>query len=339
MRKAFLLGILGAVVAVLLLIRFFPSNEDFYLDNPFWNGLKSFREETGVLSLGQISDLGLVPSSSGTVLFIIGPSGAYGSEEISAISRYLKGAGTLILADDFGSGNSILKGLTLESRFSDHLVVDPLFRGKSSLLAKTVDTTGPLAGIESLMFNYPTSLQVNDYEGEVVASSSSFSFFDDNLNGEREESEDEGPFAMIARIPYEEGQIYLISDSSLFINSMLDEAENREFLQTIIQGKRLFIDISHYPVGILSRLRNIEITVYEIISRLEVRYALLLVLVMTIVWLKLRRKKTRYEEDIESVLKRHPEWDRETLEQVQRSRLKQKKRGEWKWMKKENTPS
>ncbi len=322
MRKALLLGILAGVVAVLLLIRFFPPNEDFNLDNPFWNGLTSFREETGAFSLGQISDLSLVPSSSGTVLFVIGPWGAYDTEEISAISNYLEGAGTLILADDFGSGNSILKGLGVQSRFSDHLVVDPLFRGKSSLLAKTVDTAGPLADIKSLMFNYPTSLQVNDYEGEIVARSSSFSFFDDNLNGKREESEDEGPFAMIARIPYEEGEIYLISDSSLFINSMLDEAENREFLQTIMQGKKLFVDISHYPVGTLSRLRNIEIAVYEIISRLEVRYALFLVLVMTIVWLRLERKKAGYEEDIEGVLKRYPEWDRETLKQVQRSRLR-----------------
>ncbi len=324
MRKALLLGILAGVVAVVLLIRFFPPNEDFNLDNPFWNGLKSFREETGAFSLGQISDLRLVPSSSGTVLFIIGPWGAYDSQEVSAISSYLKGAGIVILADDFGSGNSILKGLGVESRFSDHLVVDPLFRGKSSLLAKTVDTVGPLADIKSLMFNYPTSLEVNDFGGEIVASSSSFSFFDDNLNGKKEESEDEGPFAMIARIPYEEGEIYLMADSSLFINSMLDEAENREFLQTIIQGKRLFVDTSHYPVGILSRLRNIEITIYEIISRLEVRYALFLVLVMTIVWLKLERKKAGYEEDIESILERHPHWNKETLKHVQRSRLRRK---------------
>ncbi|MBA7560538.1 hypothetical protein ES708_02164 [subsurface metagenome] len=326
MKKALVLSILGGmvagVVAVILLIRFFPSNEDFNLDNPFWNGLKSFREETGVFSLGQISDLSLVPSSSGTILFIIGPSAAYNSQKISAISSYLNSGGALILADDFGSGNSILKGLGLESRFSHHLVVDPLFRGKSSLLAKTVDTVGPLADIKRLMFNYPTSLQVNDFGGEIVASSSSFSFFDDNLNGKREESEDEGPFPMIARIPYGKGEIYLMADSSLFINSMLDEAENREFLQTIMQRKRLFVDTSHYPVGILSRLRNIEITIYEIISRLEVRYALFLVLVINIVWLRLERKKAGYEEDIESVLKRHPEWDKETLKYVQGSMFK-----------------
>jgi len=328
MRKALLLGIMAGVVAVVLLIRFFPSNEDFNLDNPFWNGLKSFREETGAFSLGQISDLRLVPSSSGTVLFIIGPWGAYDSEEVSVISSYLKGAGTVILADDFGSGNSILKGLRLESRFSGHLVVDPLFRGKSSLLAKTVDTAGSLADIESLMFNYPTSLDVNDYGGEIVASSSSFSFFDDNLNGKKEESEDEGPFPMIVRIPYEEGEIYLMADSSLFINSMLDEAENGEFLQTIIQGKRLFVDTSHYPVGILSRLRNIEITIYQIISRLEVRYALFLVLVMSIVWLRIKRKKAGYKEDIESVLKRHPHWNKETLKQVQGSRLRSRLKGQ-----------
>jgi len=43
---------------------------------------------------------------------------------------------------------------------------------------------------------------------------------------------------------------------------------------------------------------------------------------MTIVWLRIKRKKAGYEEDIEGVLKRHPEWNKETLKQVQSSRLR-----------------
>jgi len=321
MKKALILGCLAGVVAVILLIRFFPPNDDFNLDNPFWNGLKDFQKETKASSISYISHLSTISSPSGTSLFIIGPSGTYSSEETTSISRYLKAGGVLILADDFGSGNSILEGLGLKSRFSHHLVVDPLFRGKSSVLAKAVDMTGPLADIKSLMFNYPASLQLNRLEGKIIATSSSFSFFDDNLNGKKEKDEGEGPFPMIAQIPYGKGRIYLISDSSLFINSMLREEENRKFLKTIVKDKKIFVDISHHPVGILPRLKKAEINIYQIASRFEIRYSLFLILAILIVWMRFKKKKVRYEEDIQNILQRHPDWDKKVLKNVRGSRF------------------
>ncbi len=325
MRKALISGCLAGVVIVILLIRFFPTNDDFNLENPFWNGLKDFKKETEASSTNYISEINSILSPMETTLFIIGPSGTYSSEEVSSISRYLRAGGMLILADDFGSGNSILEGLELKTRFSRHLVVDPLFRGKSSVLAKTVDLVGPLANIKSLIFNYPTSLQFNTLEGKIIAISSSFSFFDDNLNGKREKGEGEGPFLMIADISYGKGKIYLISDSSLFINSMLGEEENKKFLERVIKGKRIFIDTSHHPTGILPKLKKAEITIYQIASRFEIRYSLFFLLVMSVVWLKFKKRKVRYEEDVEDILRRHPDWDRKMLKEVQGSRLKEAK--------------
>lgn len=321
MKKALILGCLAGVVVVILLIRFFPPNDDFNLDNPFWNGLKDFKRETKASSLSYVYGVNFIPSPSKSSLFIIGPSGTYSGREISSISKYLEAGGMLILADDFGSGNSILKGLGLKTRFSQHLVVDPLFRGKSSVLAKTVDIKGSLANIKSIMFNYPTSLQVNRFEGEVIATSSSFSFFDDNLNGKKDKSEDNGPFPMIAKIRYGKGKIYLISDSSLFINSMLSQEENQKFLKTIIKGKKIFIDISHHPMGPLPRLKSMEMRIYQVASRFEIRYSLFLVLAMSIVWLRFKKKKPGSREKIQNILQKHPDWDRKVLEIVLRSKL------------------
>ena len=321
MKKALILGILAGVVVVIVLIRFFPPNDDFNLDNPFWNGLKEFQKETNAFSLGDISSVDSVPFPSETSLFIIGPSGIYSDKEISSVSKYLKAGGVLILADDFGSGNAILEGLGLKTRFSQHLVVDPLFRGKASVLAKTVDLSAPLADIKSLMFNYATSLKFNDSEGKILATSSSFSYFDDNLNGEREKGEDEGPFPMIAEISYENGKIYLISDSSLFINSMLGEEENRGFLKNIIKGKKGFIDISHHPMGPLPNLKKVEVKIYQIASRFEVRYSIFLILVIVIVWIKFKRGKVRYGEDMQDILQKHPDWDKKILKDILSSRF------------------
>jgi len=321
MKGALILGCLAGVVVVMFLIRFFPPFDDFHLDNPFWNGLKDFQKETKAFSTDSLSGTELFRFPSETVLFIIGPSGTYNSEEISIISRYIKAGGMLILADDFGSANSILKGLGLKTRFSHHLVVDPLFRGKSSVLVKAVDIKGPLADIKSLMFNYPTSLKFNRPEGKVLATSSSFSFFDDNLNGKREKGEDNGPFPMIGEVGYGKGKILLIADSSLFINSMLNEEENRKFLKTIIKEKKVFIDTSHHPMTLFPKMKKIQIKIYQIASRFEIRYSIFLVLVIRTVWMRLKRKKIQPEGEIQDILQRHPDWDREILKNVQRSRF------------------
>jgi len=325
MKKALILGCLAGVVVVVLLIRFFPSNDDFNMDNPFWNGLKDFQKETKASSISYISHLSTIFSPSGTTLFIIGPSGTYNKEEVSSISKYLKAGGVLVLADDFGSGNLILKGLGLKTRFSHHLVVDPLFRGKSSVLAKAVNINIPLSDIKSLMFNYPTSLQFKSGEGKILVTSSSFSFFDDNLNGKKEKNENEGPFPMIAEIKYGAGKIYLISDSSLFINCMLSKEENQKFLKTVIKGKNVFIDVSHHPISLLARLKSVEMKIYQIASRFEVRYSILLILIMAIIWIRFKKRRLEYEEDIQSILQRHPDWDEKVLKNVQRSRFNVRK--------------
>jgi len=56
MKKALISGCLVGVIAIVLLIRFLPPYDDFSLENPFWNGLKNFKEETKASSLADISD-------------------------------------------------------------------------------------------------------------------------------------------------------------------------------------------------------------------------------------------------------------------------------------------
>jgi len=221
----------------------------------------------------------------------------------------------LILADDFGSGNLLLKGLGVKARFSGRLVVDPLFRGKASVLVKTASLSIHLADVESLMFNYPTFLYLKE-EGAMLAKSSSFSFIDDNLNGKMEIDEYGGPFPMIARLQYGKGEILLISDSSIFINSMLEEEGNREFLKQLTRGRSVFVDISHHPASTLYKLKRAEIMLYQVASEFEIRYSIFLFMIIVFLWMRFKRKQARQKEDIEDILQRHPDWDRKTLEHI-----------------------
>ncbi len=323
MKKALVLGLFVGSLAVFLLILFFPPSDDFNLDNPFWNGLKEFKEEIKPESLSRIFNIDSVFPPSETVLFIIGPSGAYSRDEIVSLSRYLEKGGTVVLADDFGSGNLILKNLGIKTSFSHHLVVDPLFRGKSSVLVKAVDMNEDLSSIKSLMFNYPTSVQFESDEGKVLTTSSPFSFFDDNMNGKKEKEENSGPFPMIVKLSYGKGKIFLISDSSLFINSMLDKEENKKFLKSLVGKKKVFFDISCHPEGLLLKLRKAKIKIYRVFSRFEVKYSIFLILVIIFMWLRFEGKENRKEhaEDVDNILQRHPEWNREILKNL-RSRFK-----------------
>lgn len=311
MKKALILGCLAGTLAIILLIRFYPPTDDFNLDNPFWNGLKNFKQGTKASSVNLTSAVSFTPSPSESALFIIAPSGEFSTEEMSLLSSYLKEGGTLVLADDFGSGNSILEGLGLLSRFSRRLVVDPLFRGKASVLPKTVNLSGSLAQINSLMFNYPTSLQIETGEAGILATSSSFSYFEDSLNGQTDKKT--GPFSMIAEFSYGKGRIYLVSDSSLFINSMLKEEENGKFLKTITEGKSIFVDTSYYPMGILPRLKNGEVKIYQLASRFEIKYSLFLILVLFVSGMRFKRKETESGEDEQDIMQRHPRWDKKIL--------------------------
>ena len=62
--------------------------------------------------------------------------------------------------------------------------------------------------------------------------SSSFSFLDLNENGTHEDDEPFGPLPVICRETIADGQVVLVADPSLFINSMNPIDENEIFIYT-----------------------------------------------------------------------------------------------------------
>ncbi|MBE0478797.1 DUF4350 domain-containing protein [Candidatus Aerophobetes bacterium] len=318
MKKALISGCLVGVVAVIFLMRFYPPTDDFNLENPFWNGLKNFQEVTEATSVNLASEVRVTFFPAESILFIIGPSGPFGNEEVALVKSYLEAGGGLVLADDFGSGNFLLEGLGLRSRFSGKLVVDALFRGKASCLPKTVDISHFLANISALLLNYPTFLEIAPGEASVLATSSAFSYVEELANGNMEKRP--GPFPMIAEISYGKGKIYLVADASIFINCMLDEEDNRKLAASFVEGKQVFIDTSTYPYSRLGRLKAWQMEIYHVASRFEVRYSIFLALVLFIVGMRFKRKKIKDKENIRDILERHPDWNKTTLLKIKKER-------------------
>lgn len=316
-------GLITAIVILFLLVYFFPSLDDFNLKNPSWNGITNFSRISKAQPIKKIADITYsVPLLSETILYLIGPSKPFTPEELSSLTGYLKGGGTLILADDFGSGNAILQELGLNTRFSGHLLIDPLFRNKASTLPKIVNLSPELKNITALVFNYATTLNIDPLEIDILASSSSYSYTDSNLNQKWDKEETKGPFPVIGKIEYGEGKLYLISDSSIFINSMLNKEDNKKLIALLTKNKKSFIDTFHWQEARLSKLKSAQLSLYQLFSPIEARYSLLFLFIALIVWLRVRQKKARASEELQETLAEHPHWDKEILKILEKGREK-----------------
>ena len=243
--RRFVAGVVaGAIFIVALLLWIYPSTTDFATSNTHWNGLSDASRE---FHISPLTDVGGFPSESrGTVVIVI-PSRPPQPTHLQAIRRFVEGGGVLILLDNFGSGNDVLTVLGSAIRFSGRVLTDPLFNLKNSRLPRILDfAPSPLTvGLEEFAFNHATVL-TGISPTQAAATSSAVSYLALNLTGQRDEGASYGPFPVLALEPHKEGYVVAVSDSSILINSMLPQADNRRLFQNAVglagTDARIFLD-------------------------------------------------------------------------------------------------
>lgn len=246
----------GLSILVVVAIWFFPSDDDFRVENPFWNGASHLKDHYPALPLRSLSDLPLSPF--GTTLIII-PYLNGTDTELEQLKRFVTGGGRLVLADDYGHGNQILEYLGLEARFSGETLLDPVINYKNRQLPRITNLKpGPFTDhIDSLVLNHATCL-VNTAVSDTLAASSSFSFLDLNSSGIRDENEPMGPLPVISRHSLGSGQVLLVADPSLFTNGTEKLGSNGGFIQNIATATTaaLYLDQSHLPPSDLHQAKK-----------------------------------------------------------------------------------
>jgi hypothetical protein len=247
-------AVMAVAIALLIISMTAPvasSSADFSIFNSGWNGtsqLAVLTYQTGkfapafqVQSTGtdvtieqaDLTTIDLDPDAN--ALVIIGPTKAFTSAEGAHVSEFVRAGGELLLADDFGTGNSLLQGIGATSRFSGDLVVDLAYDKQPEFSVLFDLRTDPLTkNVSTLLLNYPSSLSINTTTTEAVAYSSIASWLDTNGNRLQEWGEPRGPFPMIARERMGAGSILLISDPSVLINGMRDNMDNGVFGTNVI---------------------------------------------------------------------------------------------------------
>jgi len=318
LKKMVLYGLLLALGLFLTTMVFIPSIDDFALDNPFWNGMSFFNEYFRAKAIS-IHDIQVLHGRS--VVFIIGPSREFTRGEADILASYVRGGGTLVIADDFGPSNHLLEYMGLKVRINGSLLADPLFKYRSMYFPQIVVNT---KNNTLIYYDYGSFLIVQG--GICIGYSSSFSYIDVNMNGLKDQNEPYGPFCTIYMERQGNGVVYVISDSSIFINSMINVGDNLDFIKDVVGDNDVYIVTDKWVVSPYTILRdNLAYTITMLFTT-SLRYpaAILASMLAYSIGKHLYkiyvRKKSFYalgkERAIERVIALHPDWDPEILRRL-----------------------
>ncbi|MEK7269304.1 MAG: DUF4350 domain-containing protein [Planctomycetota bacterium] len=256
------LRLVAAALVIVLLVSWlsvvlYPSVKDFMEANPGWNGLSDFLGEFGAELVTGVDQAELRPE--GSVLIAI-PYLPYDEGELRRIERFVHDGGTLLLMDDYGYGNQVLQALGLQMQFAGLPMLDPYVTYRNQWFPLVTDLAPSLGQprMQYAMLNYATALIVlGPYD--ILASSSPTSFLDNNGDADWNRAEPRGPFVVAARATLGSGMVIAVSDPSLIINSMVNRADNKAFLQQLIslagENPYVVVDDSHLPQAPLDILK------------------------------------------------------------------------------------
>lgn len=270
MKVSTLLVTIFVLVAVISLIAiwFYPSVSDFMASNTMWNGLEKFDND---FNSTQVNSLDNFPSTPDKSILVAIPYLDYTGDDLAKLKEFLDNGGTILLMDDYGYGNSVLKYLGVSIRFSNNPLLDPLFSYKNQYLPRITDFTPGVkeSGVNAIMFNHATTL-TNVSITEAVAWSSVTSYLDINDNGALDPGEPKGPFTVAARLKVGKGTLAIVSDPSAIISSMVGRDDNYAFIRYLVgsadTGKKVMVDSSHITQTPLDVSKTRLTSAHEMIS-------------------------------------------------------------------------
>ncbi len=319
LKKIILYGLLLALGLFLVTMIFVPSIDDFALDNPLWNGMSFFR---GYFRAKAISIHDVQGLHGGSIVFIIGPSKEFTRKEADILADYVRNGGILVIADDFGPSNRLLEYMGLKIRINGSLLADPLFKYRSMYFPQI--TVGARNNTR-IYYDYGSFL-IAQGGGACIGHSSSFSYIDTNMNGLRDQNEPYGPFCTIYVEHQGNGVIYIISDSSIFINSMITVGDNLDFIKDIVDRGDVYVVTDKWVMSPYTILRNNLAYMVSVLFTTSLRYpvAILASILAYSTGKYLYRilvgKKSFYslgrERAIERVIALHPDWDPKILRKL-----------------------
>ncbi len=226
------------------------NDTDFSIYNPGWNGCSNLAVRTAEMgrftpnielaegSRTEITQRELTEydvEADNTSILIIGPKQEFTEQEKDYVDSFLKRGGRLLLADNFGSGNSLLQGLETNSTFHTDPLLDLAFDKEPHFgVAYDVREHELTQNVSHVMLNGPTAVDKSEHATSLLNSSRA-SWLDERGEGEQpSEDKHHRQYPLITVENYGEGELILVSDPSIFINSMKDRMDNEVLIQNML---------------------------------------------------------------------------------------------------------
>ncbi|MEW5759380.1 MAG: DUF4350 domain-containing protein [Candidatus Thermoplasmatota archaeon] len=235
-----------------------------------WNGLSKFRnliltngyETSAIISSPVILNKIEKNELSDEAIVVIGVEKGYRNEERDAIIDFVSKGGSLLIADDFGHGNTIANyfGINFAGKKLRDVNYDknPIFV-KINVKYKGKDY--------QILLNDPSAIDKGG-NYEIIANASKYAWLDENKDDIRDIDEKMLSYSVVVFYhPYKSsGRLIFVSDPGLFINNMLNRYDNENFALALVKlllpngGKIIFDESRHkaekgkFSSGILSTI-------------------------------------------------------------------------------------
>ncbi|WP_455392712.1 DUF4350 domain-containing protein [[Eubacterium] cellulosolvens] len=178
----------------------------------------------------------------------IGVEKEFGADEVDAIMDFVWYGGSVIIADDFGYGNSFVEtAKDIDESFNIRFAAKPLwdenYATDPRFIKINVNQDESKLDFEGLiLLNDPTAMirdnPAEKWSGRTLVSSSSKGWID--VNGDNKPSPDEpeermGKKPIIHELTHGDGAIIFVCDPSIFINDMWIRENNSAFADALVR--------------------------------------------------------------------------------------------------------
>jgi len=214
------------------------------IESRFDNGKKSI-ETRSILSSPTV--LKNIKNPEDYVYVAIGIEKEYSEDEVTAIIDFVYSGGSIIIADDFGYGNSLSETVTnseesFNTGFFGKQLWDENFLKDPQFIKINVhkDESGFFEGV--ILLNNATALMPHQksesWYGKTLVSSSNKGWIDVNGDGHHSPlvpGEEMGRKSIVQEIRMGDGKALFVSDPSIFINDMWNRENNSAFALAMIE--------------------------------------------------------------------------------------------------------
>jgi len=205
--------------------------------NGGWNGTSAFYDQMERAGHAAISYDTLSKAGDRGTIILVEPSRIPEETDADLLRTFVRDGGTLVVIAKNESANAILNAAGSTIRIDESVLssIDMEYADPRMVIAYPAGNHTLLEGIESIALNQPSTVT----GGVPLMKSSVISWIDTNSNGRADGSETFGKQTVMAHEYLEEGEVIVLSDSGILLNSMdvaVSERDNERLRKNLVQG-------------------------------------------------------------------------------------------------------